>query len=314
MSDSSCIPNEFPDLLSLSTSPEALRLDALRRMIRGQPPQASYHDPKKVRGVGSGPTAIAYLFLRLSKACPDLDIDGHSPVYWAEAYLKGDRSGCRHRSGNCGITSERVSFLALNACLSKETTQVEYFIQGLAPILSPISEAPFPSELLCGRAGTLYLIRVLLYFVPHAELLLEETIATLNRQILDKGEDGKGNWFFHGKQYYGAAHGDIGIITQLVLTTPSLAQRLQPRLEKVLDAQFESGNWPSSAESSADRLVQFCHGAPGIVTSLLALKPHFPSLISRIDHAVEMGRACIWERGLLRKEPSLCHGILGNAL
>ena len=314
MPDPRYIPNEFPDLLSLSTPPEALLHDALRRIVRGEPPQASYHDAHKVSGVASGPTALAYLFLRLSKIHSNLNIDGYPPIHWAEAYLRGDRSRCRHRSGNCGITSERVSLLALNACLSGSTAQVEEFIQGLAPILSPSSETPFPSELLCGRAGTLYLIRMLRYFVPHAGLLLEEPITTLNRQILDKGEDGKGNWFFHGKHYYGAAHGDIGIITQLVLTTPSLAPRLQPRLEKLLDAQFENGNWPSSAASSADRLVQFCHGAPGFIISLLALKQYFPGLSSRIDHAVEMGRACIWERGLLRKEPSLCHGILGNSL
>lgn len=298
----------------MSTQPEDLIHEALRRIVREEPPRDSYHSAHKVGGVANGPTALAYLFLRVSRIRPDLKIEGHSLNHWAEAYIRGDRSACRHRSGNCGITSEKVSYLAMRACLSKDTDHVEQFIHSLAPVLSPNYESPFPSELLRGRAGTLYLIRVLRYFVPHGDLLLEETIATLNHQILDKGEDGKGNWFFHGKQYYGAAHGDIGIITQLVLTTPSLAPRVQPRVEKLLDAQLDSGNWPSSLGSSSDRLVQFCHGAPGFVISLLALKPHFPDLSSRIDHAVEMGRACIWERGLLCKEPSLCHGILGNAL
>lgn len=314
MSGSQCIRNEFPDLLSLPTSPEDLRQDALVRIVRGEPPRSSYHDRRKAGGIAKGPTALAYLFLRLSKISPDLNIDGHSPIHWAEAYLRGQRAGIGRRSGNCGITSERFAYTALSACLSKETADVEQFIRALAPVLSPNHEEPFPSELLCGRAGMLYLIRVLRYFVPHSELLLEEPVEILNREILEKGDDGKGNWSFHGKHYYGAAHGDIGIITQLVLTTPSLAPQLRPRLEKLLDLQFDSGNWPSSAESSRDRLVQWCHGAPGFVVSLLALRQYFPDLSSRIDHAVERGRACIWERGLLRKEPSLCHGILGNAL
>ncbi|KAL2107346.1 hypothetical protein VUR80DRAFT_5383 [Thermomyces stellatus] len=314
MSTRRYIPNEFPDLLDLPDPPETLLLDALHHIVRSEPPQPSYHSAHKVSGIASGPTALAYLFLRLSKTHPDLNIDGYSPIRWAEAYLRGNRGTWEHRHGNCGITSESVSLLALNACLSQDTALVEEFIEGLEPVLSPTSAEPFPSELLRGRAGTLYLIRVIRYFVPLASRRLDDTVATLNRQILDEGEYGRGNWLFHGKHYYGAAHGDISIITQLVLTTPSLAPRLRPRLEMLLDAQFESGNWPSSIESPADRLVQWCHGAPGFVISLLALKPYFPDLNSRIDHAVEMGRACIWERGLLRKEPSLCHGILGNAL
>jgi hypothetical protein len=60
--------------------------------------------------------------------------------------------------------------------------------------------------------------------------------------------------------------------------------------------------------------VQVCHGAPGIVISLLAVRPHFPRLHERIDRAVARGQRAVKERGLLTKEPCLCHGISGNAL
>jgi len=46
----------------------------------------------------------------------------------------------------------------------------------------------------------------------------------------------------------------------------------------------------------------------------LSIRPYFPKLQSRIDRCIEKGRATIKERGLLTKEPSLCHGISGNAL
>ena len=60
--------------------------------------------------------------------------------------------------------------------------------------------------------------------------------------------------------------------------------------------------------------MQFCHGAPGVVSSLVSMRTHFPALETRIDEAVRRGREAIRERGLLTKLPCLCHGISGNAL
>ena len=61
-------------------------------------------------------------------------------------------------------------------------------------------------------------------------------------------------------------------------------------------------------------LVQWCHGAPGFAYSLQALRPYFPQLQGRIDVAVAEAQELVWKQGLLTKEPSLCHGIFGNAL
>jgi len=112
----------------------------------------------------------------------------------------------------------------------------------------------------------------------------------------------------------GAVHGAIGIITQIVLTDPTWAAKLEAELGTLLTYQYEEGNWPSSIPPGRDRLVQVCHGGPGIVISLLSIRSHFPKLQSRIDRCIEKGRAAIKERGLLTKEPCLCHGISGNAL
>jgi len=131
-------------------------------------------------------------------------------------------------------------------------------------------------------------------------------------------DDGRGNWEWHGKRYFGAAHGDIGIITQVVLSNPSLAPQLARRLEKLLELQLSDGNWPSSARSLKEgktaSLIQWCHGAPGFLYSLQSLRPYFPELQNRIDSAIEKGQSVTWRHGLLTKEPSLCHGIFGNAL
>lgn len=56
------------------------------------------------------------------------------------------------------------------------------------------------------------------------------------------------------------------------------------------------------------------------IISLSSLHPHFlplagsGPLISRIDRAVASARICTYERGLLTKQPCLCHGAVGNAL
>ena len=122
-------------------------------------------------------------------------------------------------------------------------------------------------------------------------------------------------WKWHGKSYVGAVHGLIGIITQVTLTDPErYARAVEADLSVLLTYQYDTGNWPSSLPPGRDKLVQVCHGAPGVVNSLQSIREHFPKLQSRIDVAVRKGRECILDRGLITKEPCLCHGISGNAL
>ena len=170
-------------------------------------------------------------------------------------------------------------------------------------------------------------------------------------------------WKWHGKAYLGAVHGMTGILTQILLSRPDMAAELEPDLGALLSYQYDDddydrnlteggrgarssgsgGNWPSSIPPGKDKLVQFCHGAPGIVTSLVSLRRVYAAatasrsrnrhhhhhhsngdgnghvsaskaLLRRIDQAIGRGRRCIMSRGLLTKEPCLCHGISGNGL
>lgn len=171
-------------------------------------------------------------------------------------------------------------------------------------------------------------------------------------------------WKWHGKAYLGAVHGMTGILTQILLSRPGMASELEPDVGALLSYQYDDddydrdstggglgsrsggsgGNWPSSIPPGKDRLVQFCHGAPGIVTSLVSLRRIYAAyaaaaasrsrhrhhqhsngdnngqvntnkaLLRRIDRAIARGRRCIISRGLLTKEPCLCHGISGNGL
>jgi len=116
-------------------------------------------------------------------------------------------------------------------------------------------------------------------------------------------------WKWHGKAYLGAVHGAFGIITQIVLTNPDrYAPKVEAELAVLLSYQFEEGNFPSSIPPGHDRLVQVCHGAPGVISCLVSIRQYFPNLREKIDTAIRKGRQCIWDRGLLTKEPCLCHG------
>jgi hypothetical protein len=70
-------------------------------------------------------------------------------------------------------------------------------------------------------------------------------------------------------------------------------------------------NWPTAADSYwAQRFatrVQWCHGAPGMITSLAALPEDH-----RTDELLRRAGDLTWRAGPLRKGPGLCHGTAGN--
>ncbi|ROW00812.1 hypothetical protein VMCG_06455 [Cytospora schulzeri] len=298
------IPNDFSPLLTID-DPERHFKTALEAIITQLPPKHDYSDDK-VSGLWAGPTGFAYLFLHVYSLHPHLQIAGHHAITWASRYMHGARGHVRLDPGRCGIASEKLAYEAVQACITRDLARVETFVSAIPAILAGDS----PDELLYGRAGTLYMLRMIRHWVPDSAALLEPAVQSITGSIMTDGPD----WTWHGKPYLGAVHGDIGIVTQLVLATPSLAGQLERKLGELLDVQLLNGNWPSSVGRTRSPLVQFCHGAPGFLHSLVPLRPYFSSLQNKIDAAIAMAQECVWREGLLRKEPSICHGIFGNSL
>lgn len=186
------------------------------------------------------------------------------------------------------------------------------------------------NEWLYGRAGALYLLLLMRRYAPLYKNILDEAIQEIMNAILEQGPE----WEWHGKRYLGAVHGDIGIVTQIALSCYSLSAKsdgssnlggcennsilnfLTPILETILKQQFPDGNLPSKPGSSRSELVQFCHDATGLVISLQCplQKNLFTSLHPQMRTAIQRAQEVIWSRGLLTKEPCLCHGISSNAL
>jgi Lanthionine synthetase C-like protein len=281
---------------------------SLQRIVRAFPPKSL----RPGGGLYYGPTSIAFLFLVLAKEYDNMAVDNVPLKTWAEDYLAASDSMGELNTptaSKCGVIQDFMSYAALKSAFQANVWAVRALCRTLAIVTSPIAS----NEWLYGRAGYLYVLR--LVKPPFAEdrdiqSLIDRTANTVIESILASPRP----WKWHGKVYVGAAHGIIGIMTQIVLTNPSYAPRLEPQLDSLLQNQYESGNWPACLPARGARLVQFCHGAPGVVSSLLSIRQHFPNLWDRIDEAIIAGRAVIKDQGLLTKEPCLCHGISGNAL
>ena len=194
-----------------------------------------------------------------------------------------------------------------------------------------------PSEVLYGRAGFLSCV---LFMAAHAGLALRDVgdiVAGAVQLILQDGRalaavdaashaGGAGSagmfplmWQWHDKRYLGAAHGLCGILT-ILLHLRSLVvglgcdQHVQATIDAVLHARFPSGNLPSSLGSTDDRLVHWCHGAPGLVPMLCAAAAAYPDRRDEYLAAAAKAAEVISERGLLKKGVGICHGIGGNGL
>lgn len=299
------IPNNPADLLRPDPLPNLI--SSLTSLTRTYPPQHTW--PKHLSGLYSGPTSIALLFLHLSRSHPTLAIDHKTPTHWCTAYLRGTRHVSPVDPDHCGVANEQLAYYAVQAAFTEALNYVEKLVEVIPSLLTRKGGS---NEWLYGRTGLLYLLRLVRHFVPASAELVAKPSEQLISCILSQGPP----WSWHGKEYLGAVHGDMGIIAQIVLASPKYAAALQPRLSELLDLQDHDGNWPSSVPSAhrSNPLVQFCHGAPGFVISLVAIEKHFASLRNRVRTAIARGRDCVWARGVLTKDPCLCHGTTGNAL
>ncbi|XP_032831362.2 lanC-like protein 2 isoform X1 [Petromyzon marinus] len=236
-----------------------------------------------------------------------------------------------------GLSGRRVSFLcgdagplALGAVVHHKLGNADDSRECVRQLLELKSsvvalESDVPDEVLYGRAGFLF---ALLYV--RAELGEEAVPAGVIDEVrLALVESGKALavterraercpllYQWHGKQYVGAAHGLAGIYYMLMqpgagMNKEASAELVKPSVDYVRRKRFRSGNFPSSLSNESDRLVHWCHGAPGVVHALLQAHRAFGDE-KYLRDALECGEV-VWQRGLLRKGYGLCHGVAGNA-
>eukprot|EP01065_Artemidia_motanka_P008422 TRINITY_DN14239_c0_g1_i2.p2 TRINITY_DN14239_c0_g1~~TRINITY_DN14239_c0_g1_i2.p2 ORF type:complete len:203 (+),score=58.11 TRINITY_DN14239_c0_g1_i2:816-1424(+) len=126
-------------------------------------------------------------------------------------------------------------------------------------------------------------------------------------------------WEWHSKGYWGAAHGVVGVLYVLLQFPADMLAEADAHLPGLLrrcvdwlpNLRLTGGNYPSSSGSGRDRLVQFCHGAPGFAL-LYAKAYELWKEPQYLEHSAAAATV-VWQRGLLRKGVGLCHGAAGNA-
>eukprot|EP00210_Caulerpa_lentillifera_P002721 g2601.t1 len=189
-------------------------------------------------------------------------------------------------------------------------------------------------EVLYGRAG--YLLGVLL--LRHYHLLEDFETLEIVRATLLSGQyqagltrhPSGGGLLYHWppgdnpRPYLGAAHGLMGILYALMhflteINALDAIPLIQSGLHFVLSLECDQnglygpyGFYPTTSSGIANQppLVHWCHGSTGAVFLFAKAYEIFQEEVF-LNAAVRAGEV-VWERGLLKKGPSLCHGVSGN--
>jgi len=210
-----------------------------------------------------------------------------------------------------------------------DTQNWQQHVESLASEWTPAKTED--DEVLFGKAGYLYCLLYVHKLHPEAGLQLRGLIEEVTEALFEVGlraDHTKLTYLWRGKDYLGAAHGVIGILQMLVLglregegwlfsgknCLNDYKEALERTIDYICDLQFPSGNFPSHVQDAGsperDKLVHFCHGAPGAILTLCTAFEYFhnPRFLASASRAGDM----MWEKGLLKKGNGLCHGIAGS--
>jgi hypothetical protein len=175
-------------------------------------------------------------------------------------------------------------------------------------------------ELMWGSPGLLVIADAMLERTGEARWAAAWS-AIAERLLARRGERVPDFWTQHlygsTQEILGPAHGLAGIVATLARRPGLLPpDRLAPSATAALSAtavrEGDRVNWPPALDEALKHRTgtirtQWCHGAPGIVTSLAALPPD-----GQLDSLLLAGGELTWAAGPLRKGANLCHGTAGN--
>ncbi|XP_039256970.2 lanC-like protein 2 [Styela clava] len=277
--------------------------------------RASHSFEKNDISVYTGISGYALLYLHLYKIFQDEKYIETAQKYIASALkrLKG-----RRMTFLCGDAGPLAIGAVVYHTLGRKEdskTCVNNLLAMLESVL-PLDQEIY-DEMLYGRAGYLY---SLLYVRKHVENsgIKDEAINRVIHSIIESGKLTASNkqsaalsYAWHGSEYIGAAHGYIGILYTLLCTNYQTYQDdIKSTIDFVLGIQYPSGNFPSSFGSDNDRLIHWCHGAPGGV--YLMMKAHEIFGEEKYLESACKASDTVWNHGLLKKGYGICHGTSGN--
>lgn len=123
------------------------------------------------------------------------------------------------------------------------------------------------------------------------------------------------------QQWLGPVHGFASNLTPLLVgqsllsdeTFEDISAKAMMTTVQTAVVDNSGANWPAvydvEKRDQPLELVQYCHGAPGMVTAL-SLLPE--GVNESFDRILEKGGELTWQAGPLKKGSNLCHGTGGN--
>ncbi|KAG1666389.1 LanC-like protein 3 [Nymphon striatum] len=232
--------------------------------------------------------------------------------------------------GNSGVLVVAALVYDVNGLVEKRNEAITRFISA-AEICKPVDKLLCGGdEMLVGRAGYLCGCLILNKFLD-SNTVSQEIMLAVCKSIIKSGQDYTQKnmsvsplMYSYGQvEYLGAGHGLSGIL-QILLAIPECLDNdknaesdVKASVDFILSLQTPSGNFPPAldelghhARPESDELVHWCHGAPGVIYMLARayLRWKDPRYLDSCRKCGDL----IWERGLLRKGPGICHGVSGS--
>ena len=228
------------------------------------------------------------------------------------------------------------------AYASKSESQITYHLNkfsALAEYLTPVQvHRDGSDEMFVGRAGYINAAVWLKNIDPKLDIVPMDTLFRICDSIVTSGREYSKSrrnnaqqppppllYAYYKTEYLGAAHGLCAII-QMLLSVPGYLQQssdevvndIKFSVDYLLSLQTPGGNFPCAMDeappyrlrSDIDDLVHWCHGAPGAI--YLFSKAYLIWKDSKYLNAALQCGECVWEKGLLKKGPGICHGVAGN--
>lgn len=176
--------------------------------------------------------------------------------------------------------------------------------------------------------GTAGLIAASMHFVnakPKLISSIKNSVLALEKQLITSPTINirvwKQNLYGHEVCHLGAIHGFAGNAFAIIKSFPLMEEEeektwsslIRETIKQSAKRERNAANWPQSIDGhrpGRDQLiVQFCHGAPGIVCCLSSLMYEGDT---QFDELMLDAGELIWRAGPLAKGANLCHGTAGN--
>lgn len=323
--------NPYPDYRGSSDIVDTAKV---KRLIESYAKKLSQHSNAPDGSLYVGSSGIAFAFLKLHQSQLVESLNPHA-LQNAKKFIDHARKFIGKKTeDSASLLCGNAGIFAVSAVIHQNLRRLQMaqedrnqFNAGYQVCLQANFNRHGSDEILFGRAGYLSGAFWMNQHLPVALRIKPEVTSKICDVMIEAGLQYSRShnlnipmmWECYGKQYLGAAHGICGIL-HMILESPMFSGNLEELSEKqylvkeTIDAflrmQNAEGNLPSAYGKPDLKLIHWCHGAPGAV--YLFAKAYLVFKDCKYLDACLLCGDLVWDKGLLRKGPGICHGVAGN--